>query len=507
MIAWSVISGFGPSSNLEPSAIVSSVTWVVLAAVLALVLVAGVVAFVADGFADVRVRAIHDRWIGIAGVIAVVLLAVLAFQILDHDGGVRTFGVESRGGNLLALGFPLFALLAATAIGGLVVAVAAPRLRLSGGSLWRWLRLGWRRVVLESGPLVAVVVSAGLAAGCFTVASALAAGAERQLADKAQVYVGADLSVEVFDPVDAPPAWEARSTVITKTRVRYGETRADLVGVDRSRFADVATLRSDGSSQSLDELLATITPRGDDLLAIGVGGKFSVGDVVELELPGGVKPVPVTIAATADFFPMKATRIPMFVIDRDVADQVSKYARQRALLVRDPPDDAVAQIRDTGVRIGPVRDVAEAFDGSAYSALRWAYAPLAALGVLFAVVALALQLLVVSARRSQRRIADAVMRRTGFTTRGLWWASVVEIGVPLVVGSMIGISAAILAARLSIVRLDPMPALAPTAQFLMPWDVLLGIACAIPIWTALIAYLIVRSTVRSDPMRVMQGAT
>ena len=65
---------------------------------------------------------------------------------------------------------------------------------------------------------------------------------------------------------------------------------------------------------------------------------------------------------------------------------------------------------------------------------------------------------------------------------------------------------AILAARLSIVRLDPMPALAPTAQFLMPWNVLLGVACVIPIWTALIAYLIVRSTVRSDPMRVMQGA-
>jgi hypothetical protein len=350
-----------------------------------------------------------------------------------------------------------------------------------------------------------VVVSAGLAAGCFTVASALAAGAERQLADKAQVYVGADLSVDVFDPVEAPPAWEARSTVITKMRVRYGETRADLVGVDRSRFADVATLRSDGSSQSLDELLATITPRGDDLLAIGVGGEFSVGDVVELELPGGIEPVPVTVAATADFFPMKTTQIPMFVVDRDAADQVSKYA-QRALLVRDPPDDAVAQIRDTGVRTGVVRDVAQAFDGSAYSALRWAYAPLAALGVLFAVVALALQLLVVSARRSQRRIADAVMRRTGFTTRGLWWASVVEIGVPLVVGSVIGVSAAILAARLSIVRLDPMPALAPTAQFLMPWNVLLGVACVIPIWTALIAYLIVRSTVRSDPMRVMQGA-
>jgi hypothetical protein len=195
----------------------------------------------------------------------------------------------------------------------------------------------------------------------------------------------------------------------------------------------------------------------------------------------------------------------MFVVDRAAADEVSQYARD-ALLIRDPPDDAVATIRAQGVRTGLVLDATRAFDGSAYSALRWAYAPLAALGVLFAVVALALQLLVVSARRSQRRIADAVMRRTGFTTRGLWWASVVEVGVPLVVGSVIGVGAAVLAARLSIVRLDPMPTLAPPAEFLMPWNVLVGVACVIPVWTALIAVVIVRSTVRADPMRVFQGA-
>ena len=505
LIAWSVISVFGPSSNLEPAALVRSVAWVVGAAVLALVLVAGVVAFVADGFADARARRVHHRWVGIAGVVAVVVLAGVAFRTLDRDGGVRTFGVESRGGNLLAMGFPLFALLAVMAIGGLVVAVIAPRLRLTGGSLRRWLRLGWRRVVLESGPLVAVVVSAGLAAGCFTVASALAAGAERQLADKAQVYVGADLSVDLFDPLEMPADWQARATIISKTRVQYGDTRADLVGIDRSEFADVATLRADGADQSLEDLVSAITPVGIGIWAISVGGEHAVGDVVAVEVPGIADPVPVSVAATADFFPTKITQVPMLVVDRDVADEFSQYARD-ALLMRDPPDDAVDTIRAQGVRTGLVRDATRAFDGSAYSALRWAYAPLAALGVLFAIVALALQLLVVSARRSQRRIADAVMRRTGFTTRGLWWASVVEIGVPLVVGSVIGVGAAVLAARLSIVRLDPMPALAPPAEFLMPWNVLVGVACVVPIWTALIAFVIVRSTVRADPMRVFQGA-
>jgi hypothetical protein len=505
-IGWLLISMFGPSSHLEMSALTRSVAWVGAAAVLALALVAGVVAFVGDGFADARVRRVHHRWIGLAAVVGVVALAVGAFRVLDREGGLRTFGVESRGGNLLAMGFPLFALLAMMAIGGLVVAAVAPRLRLTGRSLRRWFRLGWRRVVLDSGPLVAVVVSAGLAAGCFTVASALAAGAERQLADKAMVYVGSDLSVDVYDPVSIPSAWSGRATVVTRTRVKYGETRADLLGIDRAEFADVAKLRHDGASRSLDELVAEIEPSSDlRLRAIGVGGDFAIGDVIPIEVPGTTDAVPVTIAATADFFPTKITQVPLLVVDIDAANSVSRFARD-ALLMRDPPSDAVTEIRAQGVRTGLVRDVTRAFDGSAYSALRWAYAPLAALGVLFAIVALALQLLVVSARRSQRRVADAVMRRTGFTTRGLWWASVVEVGVPLVVGSAIGVAAAAVAARLSIVRLDPMPGVAPPAEFVMPWNVLIGVACVVPIWTALMAAAIVRSTVRADPMRVFQGA-
>ena len=283
MIAWSVISVFGPSSNLEPGALVA---------------IGGVGGgrrrarpgagrrawwrSSPTGSPTCAQRRVHHRWIGFAGVVAVVLRWPASRSASSTaTAACGRSGSSRRGGNLLAMGFPLFALLAMMAIGGLVVAVVAPRLRLSGGSLRRWLRLGWRRVVLDSGPLVAVVVSAGLAAGCFTVASALAAGAERQLADKAQVYVGADLSVDVFDPVEIPAAWEARATVISKTRVRYGDTRADLVGVDRSRFADVATLRhrrservarrARGGDRSAER---TVVP------AIGVGGDFAVGDVV-----------------------------------------------------------------------------------------------------------------------------------------------------------------------------------------------------------------------------------
>ena len=117
---------------------------------------------------------------------------------------------------------------------------------------------------------------------------------------------------------------------------------------------------------------------------------------------------------------------------------------------------------------------------------------------------MALQLLVVAARRGQRRTADAVMRRTGFDAHALWWSSVVETGVPLLAGGLVGVAAAVVAASAAVERLDPMPALDPPARFVIPWDVVAGTACVIPVWTALVALVIVRSTIRTDPMRVFQ---
>ncbi len=505
LLAWLVVTGFGPSSNLEDGALARSVAWVLAALLVAIVVVASVIAVVADGFADARQRRVHAGWAVITVLAGIVALAVVAFRRLDSKGGLRTFGVESRGGDLLAMGFPLFGLLAVTALIGLGVGVLTPRLRLSGARLRRAVRLGWRRVVLDTGPLVAVIVSVALATGCFVVARALADGSERQLQDKADVYVGTDLAIDVYDEFDVPDDWAGSTTLVSTVDTKWDDGRADLMGVEPD-FPGTAQMRADGASQSLDELVGMLAGGFDGaaLKAVAVGAEAAVNDVVTLELPGRSQ-VPVKVVATADFFPRKGSAVPMFVVDRTALDGVASFPRT-TLLVRDPPQDAVGDVRASGVRTGVVLAADAAFEGSGYSALRWAYAPLAMLGMLFAVVVLALQLLVVAARREQRRIADAVMRRTGFTRRGLWWASTIETGIPLAVGSVVGIAAAVFAASLSVERLDPMPALAPPARFEVPWDVLIGIACVVPIWTAAIAWIIVRSTVRSDPMRVFQGS-
>ncbi|MEQ1874662.1 MAG: FtsX-like permease family protein [Ilumatobacteraceae bacterium] len=506
-LAWLGVGLFGPSSLLERSALIAAGLQLVVAAIVATIVVATVVAKVADSYADPRRSRVGTTLPRVAAAAALVALSVVAFRRLDEKGGVRSSGVFSSGGDLLAMGFPLFAMLAVITLAGLVVMWVAPRVRLTGKRLWRGVRLGWRRVVLEAGPLAAIVMSVALAAGCFIVAVALSDGAHLQLQEKSQVYVGTDLAVTVFDEVTVPEEWRDQTSFMSKLKVKEGDHSVDLIGVDPATLTNVAHLRGDGASKSLDELLAAIDGpvTADGIATIAVGADAQVGDLVSLTVPGADGPVVLHIVETASFFPSKKSTVPMYVMT-DAHLREAALFPITMLLISDPPDGAVESLRDSGVRTGLILDAESSFDGSAYSALRWAYVPLAALGVLFAVVALSLQLLVITARREQRRIAHALMVRTGFRRKSAFMAAVVETGVPLFVGTALGATAAIGAASLSIPRLDPMPLLDPAARFLVPWSVLAFAGLIVAVWTVVIAFSIVRSTERSDPMRVFHGA-
>ena len=180
-----------------------------------------------------------------------------------------------------------------------------------GSSLRRWLRLGWRRVVLDSGPLVAVVVSAGLAAGCFTVAERARRG--RRASARRQ---GA--GVRRLRPVGR--------------RVRPGRDPGRLGGAGHDDLEDAGAVRRHARRSAGDRSF-TVRRRGDaaarrsERVARSSSWRRSLqrrwtvvrGDrrrrwtspsamLCPIEVPGTVDPVPVTIAATADFFPTKITQ-------------------------------------------------------------------------------------------------------------------------------------------------------------------------------------------------------
>ena len=102
------IQALGPTSKLEPDQVRVAATWVVVGALVATVVAAGVTTFVGDRFVDSRPRRHWWRWVPFE--LPVVLAAVLSARSLSKSGGMRMFGVEARGGQLLAQAFPQLAI-------------------------------------------------------------------------------------------------------------------------------------------------------------------------------------------------------------------------------------------------------------------------------------------------------------------------------------------------------------------------------------------------------------
>ena len=172
--AWLTVTHFGPSALLETHAIRSAVLAATACVLAGVMLAATTIGVLADRSVDHPTRHVHARFLLPLGCLTLCALTLWSFRRLDTVGGIRTYGVQARGGDMLALGFPLSLLLAVTAATALVLRAAITHARLSGGRLPRALRLGWRRVVLEAGPTVATVAAAALAAGSMITATALA---------------------------------------------------------------------------------------------------------------------------------------------------------------------------------------------------------------------------------------------------------------------------------------------------------------------------------------------
>jgi predicted lysophospholipase L1 biosynthesis ABC-type transport system permease subunit len=166
----------------------------------------------------------------------------------------------------------------------------------------------------------------------------------------------------------------------------------------------------------------------------------------------------------------------------------------------------VQHLRDDGVEVRSSHDATKVFDNNNHHALGWSYAPLAALGVLFAAAALAVQLLVDQARRTTRQAAHVIMRRRGFGALALFRASLVEIGVPTLAGALFGVPLGVLGASIAVRHLDPIPDVPPPAITVLPWPTIGVLVAVLVVVDLLVAASIVRTTVRADPMEVLRGA-
>jgi hypothetical protein len=430
-------------------------------------------------------------------------LAIAAFVRLDRVGGVRLVGAQARGGDLLAQSFPLLALAAPVVIMVRPLRALVRRMRHVGRGLPDAPRLGLRRAVAE--PLMAamIVLASAFAAGCLVLASTLLVSAEQQLVDKATTFVGSDESVRIIDDVDIPSALRDRATVVGRITGSVDGSPVAILAIDPATFAQAVHWRDDPELADLPSLVAQLAEPGGRAKAIVVGDLPA-----SFDLAGRTRgsALPVDVVARLDHFPGFANGSPMVVVDRAAAEAADIGPFGTHVWIRDPPPDAVQQLRDAGVRITSegVR-VQDVFDITSFRAVRWSYSALGAFGVFVALVVFMMQVLAIDARRQRRQAAHVVMSRMGFRRRHLAVAGLVEVAVPLAIGVASGVMLGVLVATASVRRLDTLRQLRPPAVVVVDTSSIVAVGIGTVVAVGVLTLLTVVSTSRARPLEVMRG--
>ena len=508
------VRALGPSADLEPAVVRDALAAGAVGWLAAIAVVTSVVTVAALGLVDRpsgRRRVGTRRDAAVAGGLAIVALAIASFLRLDEHGGVRQVGDQIRGGDLLAQAFPMLSALAAVVVLAAPLTVLVRRGRRVGRGLPTGVLLGWRRVTSEPGTSVAVCLATALAVAFVLQANALTDSSQRQLLDKASVYLGADLMVSVVAGPPPPTALEGLGdgvTVVTRVSGRIDSASVDVIGVDPATFAGAAFWRSDAADQPLAHLLRAISPgdgpgpgSGGSIPAVVVGGpvpdgpvRFAAGDVLEF--------APVTAAR---FFPGEHRGSTLFVVDAAVL-AATPVPTVTQIWVRHPVADAVARLQHAGVRVTGAHDASEVFAVTTFLVVRWGFDAFVALGALVAAVTLLGQVLVLAARRSSRQVAHVLMRPMGVGTPGEAVAVAIEIGGPLTAGVIIGGAVGWVAARLAVPRLDALRGLEPPAILTVHATFLAGAVLAVAAVIVLLGASGVVSLRRTRTMEVMRAA-
>jgi hypothetical protein len=209
--------------------------------------------------------------------------------------------------------------------------------------------------------------------------------------------------------------------------------------------------------------------------------------------------------ASAEWFPGFSNGATLVVVDR-AALEATELGLATEVWVRDDDGTAADEISDSGALIRGTRAVGDVFDSTSFLTVRWSYAVLAAFGVVIAVVVVATQVLVLDAHRRSRQAGAIIGRRLGL---GMWdeaRAMFIELAVPFVVGSLLGIGAAVAVVHLAIDRLDTLRNLQPPAHVVLDIGNVIG---ALTIGVLALVALAVVGTIamaRVKPMEAMRSA-
>jgi hypothetical protein len=510
VVASQLVQRLGPSDLITPG---------VAAVALKVALGSGALALLAIG---IVVAAAARRQVASPGTVGgrvkrlpwELALLLLAGASLYETFSGRSALIEATGeppqADIFVLAFPILFIagMAGLAVRGLRRIL--PKLHGGGSRAPAPLYLASRRLTGTSSLALLLVAIAALAIGVLVYAGALISSTEATVDAKALVATGSDVAISIA-PSDRIPksGWPTTKVGREGGDLLPGDVAVEVLEVDPSTFAEVAFWDDRFSDVPLDELLTRLAdPRRQRLPVIAAGTSIAGDTTLEI----GGDEVPVTIVASASAFPGMPPHTPLVVADarrlqRKVGVErkgIDAALPSPELWIKGDGEEILRVLHRNGLGYGLVRTPDEVKQLTELKAISWTYGLMQAFGLMAGVLALVAMLSYLVARQRERMASYGLARRMGLGRTTHRVAVVLELGGMLLTSALLGAGLAVVAARLIVRQVDPLPELAPAPLLDLPAPVLVSLVPAVLVASVFGAWQVQRSADHADMAEVMR---
>jgi len=506
-LAYGAVVWLGPSPVLEPAAVRQ-------ATLAGLVALAGAAATV--GAVVVRRARAHDgkrrrlRLGILPWEVALAGATLVSYRRLGDWGVPVGRGAEVSRVDVLGLLFPVLFLVTAVAVLSRVLVLALRPLLATSRTWPTALYLGVRRVARYRVAVVGLVAASAIAAGVLGYAATMNRSLDATLQAKGRTFVGSDLAGRIPTDEHIPTEISDRATevhVYWRAWVHDGRREGVVVvAIDPTTFERAAFWDASFSRASLRDILDRLaaTPVDGHVPAV-VMGTDVVGSAQVGIVGGGTHELTIDPLEDVRTFPgVKRGKPTVFVAASALEDLDVGLGWSEAWISGDR-EQTLEVLAAAGSQFDEGRRLAEVVDSASFLTVSWTFGFMQSLGISAGLLVLGGVAVYLDARRRDRLLGYAFMRRMGLRPRQHRRALVVELTASVLVGCWMGLGMAVVAAWFAYQRIDPVPNFRPD-PVLRPAVAIVAALAAVSMLIALAAAVFAQRRVdRDDPVEVLRA--
>lgn len=507
-LAYGMVAWLGPSPAIELDAVTDAA-------------LAGLVAFLATSATSwlvvlVRVRSQDGRparRIPLAAVpweLGLVWATTVSYRRLGDWGVPVGRGANVSRVDVWGLLFPVLFLVTAVAVLSRALGLTVRPLRAASRTWPTAMYLAVRRIARYRVAVVGLVAASALAAGVLGYAATMDRSLDATLEAKATTFVGSDMAARVADDVAVPPVLADSATLVhlhQKSWIEVGRREGvTVIGIDPETFERAAHWDATFSEEDLDEIVMSLSEPAEGDVVAGLVVGIDAPDLVEVGVEEiGTTHLRVRQVGEVDAFPGMKKPEPTVFVSTEALTSLEIGPGATEVWFRGDRELAVQAFQETGTAFHEDRRREDVADGAAFVTVTWTFGFMRSLGISAGLLGLGGVAVYLDARRRDRLLGYALMRRMGLRGSQHRLALLLELAASVVVGCCVGLALAVAAAWFAHGRVDPVPAFRPEPLLRPAVAVMAALGVASAVVVAAAAALAQRRVERDDPVEVLRA--